>query len=176
MHTIQYIATQADDVDHAFRSVKDYLENKMGDEYNLSSWYDWFVTGGGRWASNDDPYDDSFTGDVVHQDDPKFHDYLLKAHEYHMADLAAVVDRSREINLTEILDDIDMNKEGMYPHMTASVHLYPLSKLHDMVSGQWSYYSYFFDIINEISYPTILRESIDKGVDNWYIVPVDFHF
>jgi len=31
MHTIQYIAVQADDVDEAFRRVKDDLETKLGD-------------------------------------------------------------------------------------------------------------------------------------------------
>ena len=176
MHVIQYIATQADSVEEAHSHVKQYLESQMGDEHNLQSWYDWFVPGGGRWASNDDPYDDSYTGDVVHQDDPKFHEHLLQAHEYHMKDLGNTMERAREINLTEILDDIDMNKEGMYPHMIASIHLYPLSRLYRMVGGEWGPFSFFFDIINEISDPSILRESIDKGVDNWYIVPVDFHY
>ena len=70
MHVLQWIATTAEDKDQAFRSVKDYLENQMGDEYNLSSWYDWFVVGGGRWNPNpNSQYDDNDQSMVISYDE-----------------------------------------------------------------------------------------------------------
>jgi hypothetical protein len=73
MHVLQRIAVQADDNSHAFNSVKHYLEVNMGSEYNYSSWYDWFVTGGGRWNDNGkDSYDDDDQSMTVsYEDDPK---------------------------------------------------------------------------------------------------------
>jgi hypothetical protein len=42
--------------------------------------------------------------------------------------------------------------------------------------GMWNYNSYFFDMMNESTNRKYMRESIDNGADNWYLVPVDFHF
>ncbi len=70
MHTLQWIVTTADDKNHAFYSVKHYLEENMGSEYNYSSWYDWFVTGGGRWNPNDtDGYNDDEQSMVISYDE-----------------------------------------------------------------------------------------------------------
>ena len=54
MHCIQYIATKADSVQEAFDEVKGYLEINMGED-GYSNWNDWFVTGGGRWSTSEDP-------------------------------------------------------------------------------------------------------------------------
>ena len=39
-----------------------------------------------------------------------------------------------------------------------------------------NYNSYFFDIINDTASMKSLQNSIDNGADDWYLVPVDFHF
>ena len=66
MHTIQYIAVQGDDVDQAFRRVKHELEAMLGDwpESPTNTWFDWFVTGGGRWSTSEDSYNDEYQDDV----------------------------------------------------------------------------------------------------------------
>ena len=89
MHVLQWIATRADDKDEAFRRVKDYLETNMGNEDSYSSWYDWFVCGGGRWNENtDDPYDDNNQSMVLsYETDPDlFEERVLQSMESRKAE------------------------------------------------------------------------------------------
>ena len=177
MHVIQYIATQADDKDQAFRRVKDYLETHLGsDEFPSDVWYDWFVTGGGRWSTSDDPYNDDYQADVAHQDSPNFEEYLLTAHKFKLEATEIDLKYARDINIAAILDNIENNQEGMYPMFAEASALYPFKKLYDHVIGNWGPDSYYFDIDNDCTHPTYMRQGIDKGDKNWYIVPVDFHY
>jgi hypothetical protein len=174
MHTIQYIATQAQDVDQAHRNVKGYLDLKMGsgDEYN--TWYDWFVTGGGRWTTDPaNQYNDEYTGDVAHQDDPRFQSYLDTAHKFRLQTLGEYIEQARKLNLSDILDNLD---DFEHDHFKVGMELYPVTKLYDMATGKWDYNSYFFDMMNDTSNRKYMLDSIDKGRDDWYLVPVDFHF
>lgn len=173
MHCIQYIAVKADNKEEAHGEVKGYLENNMGSEYNLSSWYDWFVTGGGRWSTDTDPYNDNYLGDVVHQTDPKFQEYLDNAHKFRLAQLNQHIEEARKINLSDIIDSLgdfehDLFKVGM--------ELYPINKIYDLAIGAWDYNSYFFDIVNDSTNRKYMLDGIDNGDKNWYLVPVDFHF
>jgi hypothetical protein len=54
--------------------------------------------------------------------------------------------------------------------------LYPINKLYDMALGVWDYNSYFFDIVNDSANRKYMLDTIDNGADNWYLIPVDFHF
>lgn len=178
MHTIHFIATQAIGKDEAHRSVKSNLESHLGsEEFPSDVWYDWFVTGGGRWASGDDnQYNDEWTGDVAHQSEPAFQEHIDKAHKFYMTELGETIEQARKINLTDILDNINNDKESMYPNFKLSFELYPLHKLWSQIASNWGPDSYFYDIVNHTTHPTYMREAIDKGDTNWYIVPVDFHF
>jgi hypothetical protein len=177
MHVIQYVATQADDVDHAHRSVKDYLETHMGSEdFPSDVWYDWFIVGGGRWSSAPDPYDDEWIVDVVHQDSPKFQEYLDNAHKWKLEASAADIKYAREVDISALLDSIENNQEGLYPMFAEANKLYPFRNLYNQLIGMWGPDSYFFDIVNDTTHPKYMREGIDKGDKNWYLVPVDFHF
>ena len=173
MHVIQYIAVKADDVSHAHRSVKGYLEDQLGSGDTHNTWFDWFVTGGGRWATTEDQYDDNWTGDVRHQTDPEFEEYLDTAHKYRQQELSTYEEEARKINLTEILDSL---QDFEFDHFKAGMELYPIKKLYDMCMGVWDYQSYFFDIENDSTNRKYMREAIDKGDNDWYLVPVDFHF
>ena len=178
MHVIQYIATQADDRDMAFRSVKDYLETHLGNdpESPTVSWYDWFVTGGGRWSTSDDPYNDNYQADVAHQDSPNFEEYLLTAHKYKLEETAVDLKYAREVDVAALLDSIEQNQEGLYPMYDEANKLYPFRNLYNHLIGVWGPNSYFFDIYHDSTNPRLMREGIDNGDKNWYIVPVDFHF
>jgi len=173
MHCIQYIAVKADNKEDAHGEVKGYLEGLMGDENNFSSWYDWFVTGGGRWSTSDDPYDDNYTGDVVHQSEPKFQEYLDTAHKFRLAQLNQHIEQARELNLSDLLDKLE---DFEHDHFRVGMDLYSIKKLYDIALGIWDYNSYFFDIVNDSTNRKYMLDTIDNGADNWYLVPVDFHF
>ena len=177
MHVIQYVATKADDVESAHRQVKSYLEEQLGSGDTYTTWYDWFVTGGGRWASNENAqYDDNYTADVAHQDTPKFQEYLDTAHKYKLEATAADLKYAREVDVTALLDSIETNQEGLYPMYDEANKLYPFRNLYNQLIGMWGPDSYFFDIENDTTHPKYMRQGIDNGDKNWYIVPVDFHF
>ena len=174
MHTIQYIATQADDVEEAFNHVKHYLEELMGPEDSYNTWYDWFVTGGGRWASDDNAqYDDNFMDDVVHQSSPKFQEYLAKAREYRQTSLKEYVESANKVDYNKIINDIDVSNGDNF---RAGMDLYSIKKIYDMAMGIWDDNSYFFDVIHDTANPVHLKNALDKGDKDWYLVPVDFHF
>ena len=170
MHTIQYIAVQADDVDMAFRTVKHNLEEQLGDGEQINTWFDWFVTGGGRWSTAEDSYDDNYQGDVVDQDNPKFQEYLDKANEYRQAELLTYIDQAKKLNLTELLDKVTPND------FHGGMQLYPLTKIYDMTMGKWDYVSYYYDMMTDSTNMIHLKNSLDNGAKDWYLVPVDFHF
>ena len=172
MHCIQYIATKADDVEDAHSNVKAYLENLMGEE-GYGTWYDWFVTGGGRWSTSDDPYDDNYTADVAHQSSPSFQAHLDKAKEFRQAEINNYLEKARAVNLTELLDMVDLEDEWNFK---VGHQLYDIKKLYDITMGSWDYTSYFFDTESDTVVTKYMLEAIDKGDDNWYLVPVDFHF
>lgn len=175
MHTIQYIAVQADDTDLAFRTVKHHLESLMGNdpESSTDTWFDWFVTGGGRWSTSEDPYDDDYQADVVDQDSPKFQEYLDKAKEFRKVSLQEYLAEANKLNIQAVLSEIDVSGGDDFH---SGMQLYPFKKLYDMTMGTWDYNSYYFDIMNDTASMKSLQDSIDNGAKDWYLVPVDFHF
>lgn len=176
MHTIQYIAVQGDDVDEAFRRVKHELETMLGNdpESPTNTWFDWFVTGGGRWATGDEnQYNDEWQGDVVAQDSPKFQEYLNKAKEFRQTSLMEYVAESEKLVIGKVISDVAVSGGENFK---AGMELYPIKKIYDMAMGVWDYNSYFFDIMNDTASMKSLQNSIDNGAKDWYLVPVDFHF
>jgi len=174
MHVLQRIAVQAEDKDHAFRLVKDYLENEMGDEYNLSSWYDWFVTGGGRWNPNEGSQynDDDQSMTISYDEEPK--KFLDTVNE-------AIAERMVEFNnyrKTFNNKNVDINSvlDSYNGQMDFGFQLYDLHKMIDMLQGKWDFNSYFYDMYHETTNTKYMLESIDTGNKNWYLVFVDFHF
>lgn len=174
MHVIQYVATKADDVESAHRQVKSYLEEQLGSGDTYTTWYDWFVTGGGRWASNENAqYDDNYTADVAHQDTPKFQECLDKAKEFRQQALNEYIAEARKVDVDKIISDIETSAGEDF---RSAMELYSLHKLYDMSIGKWDYNSYYFDIIHDSSNMIHLKNCLDKGDKDWYLVPVDFHF
>lgn len=176
MHVIQYVATTADNAESAHSFVKNYLESLMGNDESHNTWYDWFIVGGGRWSSAPDPYDDEWIVDVVHQDSPKFQEYLDNAHKWRLEAVATDIKYARETDVAALLDKIENDQEGLYPMFSESMKLYPFRNLYNHLSGSWGPDSYFFDIISDCTHPTYMKQGIDNGDKNWYIIPVDFHY
>ena len=175
MHVLQWIAVEADDKDHAFRSVKDYLEIAMGNENSYASWYDWFVTGGGRWNPNEgSQYNDDDQSMVIsYEEEPDlFEERVLLAMESRKAEFDRYVEHADISIIDKVISDYN-------PHQMNFEHfqkLYELKKVIDMAYGEWDFNSYFFDMDNQTTNTKYLLEDIDKNPDVWYLVPVDFHF
>lgn len=175
MHVLQRIAVQADDKDQAFRTVKDNLETLLGDvSTDTNTWFDWFVTGGGRWNPNpDSAYDDNDQSMTISYDeDPK--SFLAAVDE-------AISHRVEEFNsYRQTFEDKNIDlKEYLSSYsgqMDYSFQLYDLGKMIDMLQGRWDFNSYFFDMHHDSVNTKHMLDSIDKGNKNWYIVFVDFHF
>lgn len=175
MHVLQWIAIKSDDKDLAFRTVKNNLESYMSGNDNSSTWYDWFVTGGGRWNPNEaSQYDDDDQSMVISfEEEPDlFEERVLLALESRKAEFDQY---AKDINpeiLTKIINDYNPRERDF----TVFAELYPVKKVIDMAYGEWDFNSYFFDMENDTTTPKYMFEDIDKDNKNWYAVPVDFHF
>jgi hypothetical protein len=180
MHVLQWIATEAEDKDEAYRIVEDTLQTMLGDyESPTLTWYDWFVVGGGRWNTEGDEsataaYTEGKTNMIISYDeDPvAFRTQVLRAMEDRKSEFDGYAKDLDLDVLTKIINDYDP-KEFDFP---AFQSLYPIKKLIDMAYGTWDFNAYFYDMVNDTTTPKYLYESIDTGNKNWYAVPVDFHF
>lgn len=177
MHCIQFVATRAESKEAALAKTRNYLETAMGPEDTYVSWYDWFVVGGGRWSSDPDSYQET-AADVAALGEPKFEEYIQKAAEYKRSEYVDILDYAKKQvqNFEAMLSEIKDLAVGLEPMFQFSMRLYPLHQIYKMVSGDWSNFSYFYDMENETTHPESMRESYAKGETDWFIVPVDFHF
>jgi len=175
MHVLQWIAVVADDKNMAFDTVKDTLESELGNsEYASNAWFDWFVTGGGRWNPNpDSQYDDNDQSMVISYDDnpAEYRATIQESIQSRMEEFKAYRKQFEEKSI-DINDKLD-TYTGV---MQYDFELYPLAKMIDMIQGQWDYNSYFYDMHSASTNPEHMYKAIDKGNKNWYLVPVDFHF
>jgi hypothetical protein len=174
MHVLQRIAIQADDKDEAFARVKDTLEQEMGNnDYSSHTWYDWFVTGGGRWNPNpDSQYEDDNNMTISYEEEPdKFISQVALAMQSRVDEFNRYRKyyEERAVDINAKLDSYDGSTDY-------SLDLYDLSMMIDMLQGKWNYNSYFFDMHSQSVSQKFMLESIDKGEKNWYLVYVDFHF
>jgi hypothetical protein len=180
MHVLQWIATQAEDKDEAYRRVEDTLQTMLGDfESPTHTWYDWFVVGGGRWNmteedDNDEAYTEGKTNMILSYDeDPEpFLTRILRTMEDRKSEFDGYAKDVDSSILDKIIKDYNP-KEFDFP---AFQSLYPIKKLIDMAYGTWDFNSYFYDMVNDTTTSKYLYDSIDTGNKNWYLVPVDFHF
>ena len=175
MHVLQWIAVKSDDTDMAFRSVKDYLETAMGSEYSHASWYDWFVTGGGRWnPSPDSQYNDDDQSMVIsfETDPEKFRAQVVEAMQNRKEEFDRYAKDVKPDTLNKIISDYNPIEK----QFSVFTDMYVIKKVIDMAYGEWDFNSYFFDCENNTTTPAYMFEDIDKGNKEWYLVPVDFHF
>ena len=172
MHVLQYIAVKADSPEEAVDNVRFQLESMLGNDGSTTSWFDWFVTGGGRFNSENDPYTEGTTNMVVSSKDSEaFEKIIEESIETRLSEFR----RYREewersnINLSSYFDEYDGT-------MDYSMKLYSLGKMIDMAQGEWDFNSYFYDLDNWSTNPVhMTKDRINNGTV-WYLVPVDFHF
>lgn len=171
MHTLQYIAVRAENSDEAMSEVDSKLTSWLGDTETPSGvWYDWFVVGGGRFVEGD-PYTSSPNHIVSYAEDvEKFNELLEKV----------ISNRIEEFNsyrksLNEKGVELETKLDSYTGDMQYDFELYPLKKMIDMLQGDWDFNSYFFDLHHDSANLEHLRKSLATEND-WFLVPVDFHF
>ena len=146
----------------------------MGVEGSYSSWYDWFVTGGGRWNPNDtEGYNDNDQSMTISYDEnpQAFLAAVNNAIDERMSEFNSYRQsfNTKNVDINSVLDSYN-------GQMDFGFQLYELYKMIDMTQGKWDFNSYFYDMHHETTNTKYMLEDIDKGNKNWYIVFVDFHF
>lgn len=177
MHVLQWIAVEADDQDEAFRTVKNTLEDMLNPDYS-STWYDWFVVGGGRWnVGEGDDFEEAYkdkTNMIIHAgtDKDRFEERILQSMENRKAEFDRYAAEAKPDLLAKVISNYNPREQD-YSYFS---DLYSIKKVIDMAYGEWDFNSYFYDMQNDTPTPKYVFEGIDNNPDVWYLVPVDFHF
>jgi hypothetical protein len=172
MHVLQYIAVKADTPEEAIDQVREKLQDILGNEYGGGAWYDWFITGGGRFNPNSDPYTDGDESMIVSSKDSEaFEKTIVESIESRMTEFRRYVEEWKKANIN--LDSYFEEYDGA---MDYSMKLYSLGKIIDMAQGEWDFNSYFYDIDNWSTNPVHMNKDRIENDTLWFLVPVDFHF
>ena len=177
MHTLHWIAVEAEDVEDAVDTVSSNLDSYMSGNDSLSTWYDWFVVGGGRWNTakeSDSLMEDYITKTnmvISYKEDPnafraKNDDCILQR----IYDYKRYLTEFKESNVLEQLETYGGT-------MTYSPDFYALNAMLRYQMGSWEHDSWFFDMISDSTNATHILSKLDNNQgENFYLVPVDFHF
>jgi hypothetical protein len=158
MHTLHWIAVEADSAEEAFSEVQSQLLDMEG------AWYDWFDDIlGGRWASAD--WCKIYQGK----------DILIGLE---------TVKANRKAEIERTLEKIDLSDfeyqlrayEGEDIVSKDSMNLWRIKKAAELLSGEWNCDSYFYDL--DCGYGTMaeMLSRIETDPDKQFLVPIDFHF
>ena len=187
MHTLQYIAVEADSKQEAFDKVVVSLDrNEEG--YRIPDWSDWHVVGGGRWSTNAQKSPDFMGGynndptDVLGyaEDESKFKETLTQIR----LNKAQAMNRNIvEIKTDKFISDmVDYASEGGRPSNEWRgddvMNTYSIKQAAQMLIGSWTPDSGAYDMVEYIAEVSYLQERLDKPEQamRQYLVPVDFHF
>ena len=177
MHVLQWVAVEADDEETAADEAESLLNQAMGDGENPSSWYDWFVVGGGRWNQMQDPYHNSTNMIISYDKDPV--GFRAKLQELIQNRIDTYNEYHQEIKDKDVMAMFE-NYGGV---MSYSLETYPLRNLLRFLDGDWFYDSKFYDLITWSTNATHLLSKLDnhdlttpKIVTGIFLVPIDFHF
>ena len=185
MHTLHYIAVEADSKQQAFDKVVVSLSPNE-DGYRLADWSDWHVVGGGRWSSNANKENNLMAGynddptDVLgfSEDKEKFQEALVsvgkfKAHAMNRA----IKDFNPDKFISHMVDYASEGGRLEYNGDTIML-AYTIKEAAEMLMGGWTPDSGLYDLQENIAEATYLKERLDKPETQMlqYLVPVDFHF
>ena len=170
MHTLQYIAIQSEDKETAADDVKRLLEEELNPG---SSWYDWFVVGGGRFSKNEsDQYDDTHENVISYADTPDiFNEKIGECMTARGKEFQELL-LEYKLSQTNLLEKFEAYDGGL----EYSMEFYTVKKMIDIMQGHWDYTSRFYDICNWSTTTHHMNRSIADGSKNWFLVPIDFHF
>ena len=185
MHTLHYIAVEADNKQEAFDKVVVSLQPNE-DGHRIGDWSDWHVVGGGRWSTNAqtskdfmDGYRDDSTDVISYAENKEKFQEVTK-------DILRFRSQSMNRNIAEIKTDkfisqmVDYASEGGRGPWNGDtlMNVYSIKQAAEMLMGSWTCDSGFYDLQEHVSEFEYLDERLDKPelAMRQYLVPVDFHF
>lgn len=176
MHVLQHIAVTAESAEEAFGIVESTFNEQYSESEGLGGWSDWYVVGGGRWNSNpSNQYKDSWNDVVAFANAPdKFRSIVQNALESRVEEMGRIKEKLDYSQFAKLVDefisdpDVSANRWDM-----STYYILTAAKI---LNGTWNQDSYFYDLENYTTTPKYMLESIDNGRNDWYLVPVDFHF
>ena len=185
MHTLHYIAVEADSKQEAFDKVVVSLSPNE-DGYRLADWSDWHVVGGGRWSSNANKENNLMAGynddptDVLgfSEDKEKFQEALVSVGKFKSQAMNRAI---KEFKPDKFISDmVDYASEGGRSEYSGDTMMsaYAIKETATMLMGGWTPDSGLYDLVENIAEATYLKERLDKPEQavRQYLVPVDFHF
>ncbi len=185
MHTLHYIAVEADSKQQAFDKVVVALSPNE-DGYRLADWSDWHVVGGGRWSSNANKENNLMAGynddptDVLgfSEDKEKFQETLVNIGKWRSGAINRAI---KEINTDKFISDlVDYASEGGRSEYNGDtiMRAYTIKEATQMLLGHWIPDSGFYDLQENVAETIYLKERLDKPETQvlQFLVPVDFHF
>ena len=184
MHVLQWIAVTAVDEDEAVSVTNSLLEEVMGDSDSPSTWYDWFIAGGGRWNVSEDEKDSIMAGYlpksnmvISYDKDPNtFYAKIQECLSRRVEDYNKYLAEVKESGVIAKLD----NYGGVMSYDTS---FYSLNALLRYQTGDWWCDSWFYDFTHYSTNATHILAKIathqaetPNQVSELFLVPVDFHF
>jgi hypothetical protein len=176
MHTLHWIAVEAENAENAVGTVSNNLDSYMSGNEAPSTWYDWFVVGGGRWnTAEGDDFEEAYKTKsnmvISYKEDPNA--FRAKIDECIQQRVTDYNQYLAEVKETKVIDKLD-NYGGT---MSYDYHFYALNALLRFQMGEWCHDSWFFDMIADSTNASHVLSKIDSDQgENIYLVPVDFHF
>ena len=173
MHTLQYIAVEAEDKEKATMRVHDELESSSNEG---GTWFDWLVIGGGRFTAkaDEDPYQytDKYTISYV-SDTSKFHEVLKEHKELRKNNFITDLEMTNKDIVDKAIEGYLLDKDTVLEHR---LHLMRYRKMLETILGYWSEDSYYYDLETYDHEFEGIEDRIKTNPTMQFLVPVDFHF
>ena len=195
MHVLHWVAVKSDetigengiDMDEAKSEAASSVNNTLqGDERPYADWYDWFVVGGGRFLG-DKQYENSHENVIAFAEDPKKFSKTIReclenrATEIRrrLAEITRANEKEEKSFEQRVQDYItySLSDSTEYPFDPLST-MYQYSTVSRMAAEYWLPDTYFYDITNGVTEMRYLLKDMETNEDNdqWFLVPVDFHY
>ena len=174
MHVLHYIAVEAQDKEEATEFVNSNLETTLEEG---APWYDWFVTGGGRFTAEttERAYEDTSYHTLSYVDDSLRFYAVLK--ERQRLRLEQFKERFERVNETKLKDIIQSYlSEGSEAIGGDRLTVYNYIEMLKTINGYWTPDSYFYDLVSYDTEIDDVKERIKNNPNKQFLVPVDFHF
>ena len=168
MHTIHYIAVEADNSENAFDIVRSALLH----EDSIASWSDWHVVGGGRWNSDGQQYEDSSSDVISFAEDPdKFAEIINQVKTWRVEQMKWYLEQFNPNVLVDSGKRFIEENSVQSPKDKFDMNYYYAKRIADMLSGFYNSDSHFYDYNNYSASLDYLEPNSRS-----FLVPVDFHY
>jgi hypothetical protein len=177
MHTLHYIAVEAQDMEEAFSDVQAFLEPSEETGFRNCDWSDWHVVGGGRWSESQ--YEDSSNMIISYAEKPEeFNKIIDGIVKYRIENANQYLTKIKLDKFTSDIVEYISNSGELPDDSRFDFNNYYINTMCRLMSGEWIPDSAFFDKKEYTADLRYLRERLDKPETAMlqFLVPVDFHF